>query len=298
MPCYRPVRAYRCADGSVVFDELRRYDIVGQLDLPCNGCIGCRLDRSREWALRVVHEASLYRENCFLTLTYKEESLPPYQSLRYSDFQRFMKRFRKHVAPKPLRFYMCGEYGGDFGRPHYHACIFGYAFRDQVLERVTDTDHYVYCSPTLRTLWPHGTHTIGELNFQTAAYTARYCLQKVNGDLAESHYSFVDEDGVIYQRQPEFNRMSLKPGLGSRWFERYSRDVFPHDYCVSDGHKLRVPKYYDKLLDRSDPDQAEAVKGDRQLKAYRFRDNNTVSRLAVRETVHEARAAFLKRGFS
>jgi len=69
--CFKPLTAFRQANGSVVFAE--RGDVVATLALPCGRCIGCRLERARQWSVRVMHEASLYEENCFVTLTYSEE---------------------------------------------------------------------------------------------------------------------------------------------------------------------------------------------------------------------------------
>ena len=93
--CVRPLLAWQCSDRSVVFvDNLRRNDVVRELQLPCRQCVECRLERSRLWAMRCMHEASLHRHNCFVTLTYSDEYLPDRGRLEYSDYQKFMKRFR------------------------------------------------------------------------------------------------------------------------------------------------------------------------------------------------------------
>ena len=93
MTCYHPVPAYRTGTG-VVFSELRRHDILGRIDLPCGQCIGCRMRRASDWELRVMHEASLWPVNCFVTLTYGRDQLPPHGSLCHEDYQKFMKRLR------------------------------------------------------------------------------------------------------------------------------------------------------------------------------------------------------------
>jgi len=97
MACFHPLTAYRSFDGQIRFDEKRNGE---PLELPCGQCIGCRLERSREWAIRMVHEASMHEDNCFITLTYAPEYLPPDGSLVKSDFQKFMKRLRKQVKKK------------------------------------------------------------------------------------------------------------------------------------------------------------------------------------------------------
>ena len=122
-----------------------------------------------------MHEASMHRSNCFLTLTYKEE--PPGGSLNLYDITTFLKRLRRAIEPNTIRFYQVGEYGTRFGRPHHHVCLFGYDFPDKWLHSKSG-DCKLYRSDELERLWPHGFSTIGELNYQTAAYVARYVTKK------------------------------------------------------------------------------------------------------------------------
>lgn len=218
MPCYKPVTAYRLSSGEISFSDRGRGDA---LDLPCGRCVGCRLERSRQWATRIMFESQFHAGSSFITLTYSPENLPFPPSLDYSHFQKFMYRlrnWRRQEGLPPVRFYMCGEYGEDHSRPHFHAAIFGEDFVfDRVLWSRGSKGHPLYRSPRLEALWPFGFSSVGELNFDTAAYMARYIMKKVTGDLAEQHYRFVDVDtGEIYQRTPEFCHMSLKPRCGGR----------------------------------------------------------------------------------
>lgn len=275
MPCYHPLTAYLTAAGDVVFQEMRRHDSVRTLSLPCGRCIGCRLERSRQWALRCVHEASQHKRNSFITLTYDDFHCPSDGSLHYEHFQLFMKRLRKAMGP--VRFFMCGEYGPQLLRPHYHACLFGVDFPDR------DSLDY---SSILSSLWPSGFSMVGDLNFNSAAYCARYCCSKVTGDLAAAHYS---------GRCPEFAHMSLKPGIGASWFNRFSTDVFPHDYVVANGHPSKPPRYYDKLFKRRSREVFEDVQFRRETDARaRFADNSD-ERLRVREIVAQARLNLKRR---
>lgn len=162
-----------------------------ELSLPCGQCIGCRLEYSRQWAVRCVHEASLYESNCFITLTYNDDYVPSDGSLVRKHFTDFMKRLRKAVTPKNphvkgsdsyklhakkygIRFFGCGEYGVSclvcgkneidcnkdlshafvetFGRPHFHACIFNYDFPDKV--QVSSKNGFdLYTSEVLQNAW-------------------------------------------------------------------------------------------------------------------------------------------------
>lgn len=225
------------------------------------------------WAMRIVHESTLYTDNCFLTLTYRDEAdatpeqrdsgyyLPPDGSLHKSHFQKFIKRLRKANPKRTIRYFHCGEYGDESDRPHYHACLFNIDFDDLVLYR-SDEGINTYSSPTLEKLWPYGFSTVGELNFDTAAYTARYCLKKITGPQAEDHYLRSDENGVAYWLQPEYVTMSLKPGIGRRWYDTYKDDIFPADETPVPGKGIvsKVPRYYENVLAAEDPDQLELIK--------------------------------------
>ena len=138
MTCYAPLHGYysqernpKTGKRSVVFSRNSGYD-DRRVSVPCGQCIGCRLERSRQWAVRCVHESSLHRFSSFITLTYNDEHLPSDRSLNVEHFQRFMKRLRKHLEPLKIRFFHCGEYGDKFRRPHYHAIVFGYDFPDRI----------------------------------------------------------------------------------------------------------------------------------------------------------------------
>ena len=292
--CFNPLVAYRDSSGSLSFVDRGCGD---QLLLSCGQCVGCRLERSRQWATRCVHESKLHADNCFITLTYAPEHLPKGGVLVYEHFQRFMKRLRKRFPDVSIRFYMCGEYGEDFDRPHYHACLFGFSFPDRKVHARTGSGFCIYRSRTLEALWPYGFSSVADFSFETAAYVARYVMKKVNGDLAEQHYQVVDPDtGEVFQRPPEFCHMSLKPGIGAGWFDRYGMsDVVPRDAVVINGVEATVPRYYDKLLKRRDPMRFDDIKTQRALDNYLRRDDNTNSRLKAKEIVTKARLSKLKR---
>ena len=210
-----------------------------------------------------------------------------------------MKRLRKRVK-SPVRFYMGGEYGESGTiRPHYHACLFGYDFLDKVFYKRTASGEKIYTSKLLESLWPYGLSSVGNVTFESAAYIARYCIQKVTGDLAESHYRVVTDDGEIIDRVPEFNHMSLKPGIGFNWLQRFQSDVFPRDYVVINGVKTKPPKYYDVLFERENPGVFSEIVAQRELDGYSqtLKGENSNSRLLVREQVQAARLSMLKRGF-
>lgn len=298
MGCFSPLSAFRTAEGGVVFAE--RGDIDRRIELPCGRCIGCRIERARQWTVRIMHEASLYEDNAFVTLTYDDAHLGS-PSLQYGDFQGALKRLRSRVSAhspgRKIRFFVVGEYGAELQRPHFHACLFNYGFPDRVVWRDFGSGSVAYRSAELEACWPFGFSSVGELTRKSAAYCARYVLDKVTGEPAKDHYSVVDEDtGEVTWKVPELVRMSLKPGIGAGWFEKYGRhEVGVHDRCVVDGVVTKPPRYYDTLLGRVDPQAREDGQQSRIMRAMERAADNTPARLAVKEQVTKARLSQLKR---
>ncbi|WNK14173.1 MAG: replication initiator protein [Microvirus sp.] len=284
MPCFHPIAV-----------PLKGYaDLTVQV--ACSRCIGCRLDKSRDWATRCVNEAQLHEDSCFATLTYDDKHLPPGGTLVPRDFQLFMKRLRKARSSK-LRFFHCGEYGETTGRPHYHALLFGVSFPDR--RTCSRGDFPLYSSSELDALWGLGTCTLGALTAESAAYCARYVMKKVNGDLASSHYRVTDPaTGEIHDLHPEYATMSRRPGIGALWLHKYHSDVYPCDFIATrDGGQVPVPPYYDELLRRQDPAAYEQLKQRRRNYALEPRQlkNSTPARLRVREEVKKAAISTLRR---
>lgn len=293
MPCSFPITAYKTAGGQVIFSDSKT-DTVATLQLPCGQCTRCRLERSRQWAIRIMHEASLHDANCFITLTYNEENLPTGNTLHYKDFQDFMKRLRRRFSTSEIRFYMCGEYGDETGRAHYHACLFGINFPDKTKWAKSGKGFQLYRSKTLEKLWTKGNSDIGELNFETAAYTARYIMKKQTGENGKTHYNEINkETGQITKRQPEFNKMSLKPGIGANWLKLYWPQVARNGKTVINGKEVNIPKYYKKYFAKTEKGE-NLQYAEYQLGKENYQDN-TPERLAVKEQVAKARTNQLKR---
>lgn len=257
---------------------------TASLLLPCGACIGCRQARAREWARRCCHEAALYQDNVFVTLTYDDEHVPHDGSLIPEDLQKFIKRLRKAALESPhvvsegprVRFLACGEYGERSGRPHYHGLFFNVAFSDKHL-----VGKDLYASDTLSRLWPFGEHKIGEVNARTAAYVAKYNLKRSR--------NVCDQDGVVLEKP--FLRMSRRPGIGMHWLERYAEDL-RNGFLVADGDRRAVPRAYIKRLEKVNPQLAEEIR----FKSYRRvreldSDRGDPARLAAGEVIALSRVS-------
>lgn len=254
-----------------------------------------------------MHESQLYNNNIFITLTYNKQNVPTNGSINKRHYQLFMKRLRKKYSDKKIRFFHCGEYGElckvcgenrDFcrkgscksfipilGRPHYHAILFNFDLEDKKFLKEKN-GHKMYTSEILNEIWGMGYCTIGDVTFESAAYVARYSLKKVHGKKQEEHYQ---------GRTPEYITMSRggsgkgEGGIGKGWFKKYSSDVYPDDFVLSRGKKLKPPKFYDLLLEAQNPEKYLQIKQKRAEADANLKPDNQHKRLLVREKVQIAR---------
>ena len=343
MPCYHPLQAFASkaknsnGKSSIVFDKKIGSSSAAMepIKIPCGQCIGCRLERSRQWALRCMHESSLYPRNCFITLTYNPENLPKDGSLQLRHFQLFFKRLRKKYGQK-IRFFHCGEYGEKNQRPHYHACIFNFDFNDRIPYK-TVNGHTLYTSKALSDLWsdprtgsPYGFCTIGDVTFESAAYVARYITKKINGAKSITHYektfSQREEYGPLQCKddyihpetnerikcsckkteswfeiktkiKPEYITMSRRPGIGDGWYKKYSTDCYPSDYLIHREMKIKPPKFYDKLLEKTNELVFTAIKQSRKQQMKFDPLEESPQRRKVKEIVKKSHFKQLARSY-
>lgn len=302
MPCYHPLTAYRgpgrTTNGRSPITFKADEGLSGsKFKLPCGQCIGCKLERSRQWAVRLMHEAQLHEWSHFVTLTYDDQHLPHDGNLNKKHFQDFMKRLRWHYDT-PIRFFHCGEYGEKFARPHYHACIYGPAFADR-LQHSERNGLRLYHSPQLEQIWGHGFVSLGDVTFESAAYTARYCTKKITGLKAADHYQRVTPHGELVTVEPEYVTMSRGKGnaIARNWFDQYGGEVYPSDEVISRGHPAKPPRYYDKLFEAAHGPEFVKIKTNRNAAAAKRQTEQTPERLRVREACTRARVQLLKRTY-
>lgn len=319
MPCNAPLEGWRArtveASGKrrIVFRSSDAYTDLW-VSVPCGKCFGCKLERSREWAVRALHEASLWPRNVFVTLTYKQEHLPLINgqpTLRPRDFVLFMKRLRRQRVGV-VRFLHAGEYG-KLGRPHHHALLFNCDFPDKKFLRKSPAGSDLFTSSELSLLWVTegrdpvslGFSSVGEVTFESAAYVARYTLKKfapdgVGGTPGCSVSGGAPVEGAEPGRVAEYMTMSRggrgkHGGLGSGWIAKYQGDVFPWDEVVTRGGKIcKPPRFYESKYEKVDPAGMAEVKRKRIAAAGLRRDEDP--RYEVKEAVLRRRVAdFLKR---
>lgn len=261
MTCFNPIKAWQNPRADldippqIYYDmkKIRFKEVKGwkEIKIPCNRCLGCKLDLASDWATRICMEAKEWKNNCFVTLTYNNKNLPinelGQQTLIKEHLSKFLKNLRnetkgsetwihpiKNIEEKPIRFFGCGEYGTKFLRPHLHLALFNYKPKDLKLYKPNKYGDPIYMSKTIQDIWGKGFVTVEDLNYTTANYIARYVQKKaglkpnkliLTGEIEEKEK--IDERNgqpfihIIKKRekqkfikQPEFILMSRGAGLG------------------------------------------------------------------------------------
>lgn len=302
MPCDGPITAYKPAaassDRRLVFDKRLSHSGIA-IQIPCGQCSGCRLEHSRQWAVRCMHELKSHpigTGSAMLNLTYDNEHLPYAANLSMEDYQNFMKRLRKITGPN-LRFFGCGEYGDKHGRPHYHIIVFNYRPNDLTINKRLP-DYNYYNSKLMNEVWGNGNVIVGDVSFDSCAYVARYCLKKMTGPKSNKNYAIELEDRCVIRRK-EFVTMSRRPGLSFNYYQKYQSEILTHDKIIMNGHEMNVPRYYDKLTEQTDfnlrnklqQSTLEKIKSKRKIKAIANFDkaDNTSRRRRTKELVRLAK---------
>lgn len=188
-------------------------------EVPCGKCVNCLANKRQSWSLRLWAETLSSPTSLFLTLTYDEERLPTengVQTLRKRDLQLFFKRLRKYLHTKysnsaRIKYFSCGEYGGMFLRPHYHAIIFALP---------PTRNFFLFYEDVLQRIWGKGHITVDGVNGNRIGYVTKYLLKGDEERTFPNRKSYYDKLGI----QPPFVLSSN--GLGESLLDQFNFDSF------------------------------------------------------------------------
>lgn len=300
--CDFPLKAFRSASERgpsgkplLTFNPLKAINSTSPMEVPCNNCMGCKLERARQWSIRMMHEARFHPANSFLTLTYNDQNVPQSYGLQLRDLQLFMKKLRKFLEPTRIRFFACGEYGDLNGRPHYHAIIFGFDAADKKFLEYSESGEAIYRSEALQQLWGLGNTSTQDVTHKSCSYVARYVTKKIkSGDQfgAERYFRLSPIDGTYHSVRPEFAVMSRRPGIGRRFVDEFKSDFYPSGYLVLDGVKQAPPKYY---VDQLSEKEQQRLKRQARKLGLKNKPHTTTERRLARAAVRDARIQKLQR---
>lgn len=267
-------------------------------------------------------------QNCFITLTYDEDHVPLRSdpentdyakgTLQMKDLQNFLKGLRRKLNEIPkekrtgrkryyskedpefrnFRYFACGEYGDNSGRPHYHICLFGYMPADIERYASSELGFDYFTSKELNDIWKKGFVVVADATWETAAYTARYVLKKVTN----KEMDFYLENNV----DPPFLNMSRRPGIGYNYYEGHKKC-----YATISKTYLKTPngpkpigsiRYFDEKLKVDDPftydylhDQRAKTNKDRQKFKNKLTTKDYLAQLETEDELLQMRMKRLRR---
>lgn len=262
--CYEPI-------------TIMNLDTRARMQVSCRKCIECLQTRANEWALRGHFELKEHDQNCFITLTYENNPI----HLKKEDLQNFIKRLRKKIEPKRIKYFSAGEYGDQGLRPHYHIIIFGYDFKDKEYLKNSQSGLPIYESKELNKLWTDGIAIIQDANINTIRYSAKYSA-KLKNTLPEH-----------LQKYPEFNTMSQNLGINGilKKIETYLQT----DEIYVDGFSYKIPNLilekYAELTFKSQIEGINFIQEYKESKKHTFR---TQEQLETAKRIAEKKKMFTK----
>lgn len=198
------------------------------LKLPCGRCSACKEAYRADWSVRCDMEARYHKDNCFLTLTYRDEVCPKYVSKGH--LRRFIRKLRRLGVN--CSYFSCGEYGELNGRPHYHVILFGYFPSDASLVEgaKTKSGFEVYHSLFLDDVWNKGFVDVNNFSQDTAFYVAGYVNKKTG-----------KYDGFI----------NMSNGLGYQYMMDHIDELFTkRTYIARSGRVHFLPRAFKRVCEK------------------------------------------------
>lgn len=216
-----------------------------KVPVPCGKCPKCKGRRTSGWSFRLIKEEESSSSSYFVTLTYDTDNVPitpkGWMTLNKKHVQLFFKKLRRRNPFNKLVYYVCGEYGSQKKRPHYHVILFN-------VEHVK----------TIQDSWSYGSVDVGTVTGASVGYTLKYISKPSKIPLHKND-----------DRLKEFSLMSK--GIGKRYITDSMRAWHKADLAgrcyinIGDGKKAGMPRYY---KDRIYTEQ------ERQAIGFRFRIDN------------------------
>lgn len=220
------------------------------LTVPCGKCIACKIQKRKEWSIRMLHELNSWDDACFLTLTYSEEHLPfypggaygpvpyPWPTLKKSDIQKFFKRLRRDLnnENRNIKYFACGEYGEKTQRPHYHAIVYGLGLSRN--DRLQVMENWPFCD------WKNSQIRKGSFGLvepDSIQYVAGYINKKFDNVVEYEEYH-------KYGREPTFRILSQ--GIGKEYIYENAEQLFQNGFITHRSVPQSIPRYYLDKLDQ------------------------------------------------
>lgn len=261
MKCINPADAF-LAQGKVYFSKRTISGVPRHsIKIACGHCWQCRRENALDTAVRAEHESHYWSHSFFLTLTYAPEHLPPHGSLNRDHTTVFCREIKRKYNSKEstnIMLFGCGEYGGKFGRPHYHFIVFSNF-------QITHDD--------FKSFWSYGSVDVGNVESASIAYVCKYSVKKVLGNNAKEYY---ESRGII----PEYGIFPKAPAMGRKWIEDNLQFIRSNNFVYYGNGKRRIPRYYKRILAELDPEAAASKSNQAQEYMIESEADSSLTRFA------------------
>ncbi len=229
---------------------------IGGSELPCGKCQACRLNKRNIWTTRLLLEQMVHDKSAWITLTYNDKNLPKDEKINKYDVRAWLKALRKAYHPQKIRYYICGEYGDNNNRPHYHAVIYGIGFDYQGLARIDDIskrDNGDYKYPNrvrvmdpdvvkMLRIWKKGNIHFEKPNDRLMSYACEHITKEVN---KERHFHSMSQGIGRNAMHAISSWLSTEEGI------RYYQEAGDVPAIVRVNKKLRpIGKYLRNIIRR------------------------------------------------
>lgn len=207
----------------------------------CGKCEYCHKIWVNDWATRLQVQKQLSYLTIPMTLTYDDEHLPYINgvpSLCKEDVQKFFKRLRKYLntyyKDVSIQYFISGEYGSTFLRPHYHLIL----FVNTLNNTYTKYDFQTACLQR----WKKGFIQFMGTDNLSIRYLAKY-IGKTTGISDYAHQHGVPLPFVLCSRRPAIGAKYLElDGVFERHFKGLT-DPTKHKICLPNMGSLNIPRY-------------------------------------------------------
>lgn len=202
---------------------------------PCNHCQNCITRRQGQLEFLAKREL-IDRYNrgqgaSFVTFTYENGYVPTSKvtgnmTLRRKDLKDFNKRIRENLSRSILnhdfKYIYCGEYGDNYGRPHYHVAYLG----------LTDVE----ITNLSRKCWKYGIVDVGTLGNGGLRYIMDY--------FGKQQLYHMNEKIIMNQNDEEAPFLYHSINLGKDWILRNTERIIDEGFTFIYNKKRQfLPKY-------------------------------------------------------
>lgn len=262
------------------------YWLTKAVETPCGKCLGCQLDKAKEWATRIYLESKNHLIYYFTTLTYNEKHYHKNRNYK-RDLQLFLKRLRKTTNQK-IRYFAQFEHGEKTKRGHYHIILF---FDEEPKDNYRfvkkNANNIYYSSELIQKSWQLGNDitVISKEPTEAINYVSRYCVKKTGEDgfHLQSRNPGIGENGITDLEDKNYILVHMKKQTQKRGIPKYLKTKLSDEKQKELKEKSRrwILSNYSKPI----PENEKEITGKEELNAEKTRNLLAKNKTKIRRKI-------------